>query len=343
MNGDFKENYFCAANSGRGFFSLYPQMIGRAERVYIVKGGPGCGKSRFLHRVAKEAEARGRRVTYYYCSSDPSSLDAVFIDERLLLLDGTAPHAVEASLPGARDDLVELGAFWDSSRLAERRGEIEGLAKRKSEAYSRAYDCLSAAASIGLAADKLVAPAVLTDKLKGAAERAVRALPESPAFSERAVLLGSFGMRGDVRLDSFFESADEYVSVTDHGGISHLFLGALYENAKRRGLSVSVSLDPLFPDRLDAIRFEDARLVYETGLRSEKRINMKRFLDGAAVASVKGELRELTELKRAALSGALGALTSAAEAHFELEKIYGETMDFAAKERFTDSFIGKIF
>ena len=70
---------------------------------------------------------------------------------------------------------------------------------------------------------------------------------------------------------------------------------------------------------------------------------MKRFLDGAAVASVKGELRDLTELKRAAVSGALGALSSAAEAHFELEKIYGEAMDFAAKERFTDSFIGKIF
>ena len=55
------------------------------------------------------------------------------------------------------------------------------------------------------------------------------------------------------------------------------------------------------------------------------------------------ELRELTELKRGAVSGALRALSSAAEAHFELEKIYGEAMDFAAKERFTDSFIGKIF
>ena len=343
MNGDFKENYFCAANSGRGFFSLYPQMIARAERVCIIKGGPGCGKSRFLRRVAVEAEACGKHVTCYLCSSDPSSLDAVFIDERLLLLDGTSPHAVEASLPGARDDIVDLGAFWDSAYLAKQRNTVESLGKRKSSAYERGYDCLNAAASIGLAADALVAQSVLADKLNAAAERAVRSLPTGDPFSERSVILGSFGMRGEVRLDSFFKSADEYVSVTDHGGIAHLFMGALYKCAKRRGLSVSVSLDPLYPDRIDAIRFDAARRVYEIGLRSEKRINMKRFIDGATIPSVRRELRELTELKRGAVSGALRALSSAAEAHFKLEKIYGEAMDFAAKERFTDSFIGKIF
>ena len=39
--------YFLGANSPSGFYSLYDQLISpeEARAVYILKGGPGCGKS----------------------------------------------------------------------------------------------------------------------------------------------------------------------------------------------------------------------------------------------------------------------------------------------------------
>ena len=45
-----KIQYFLGANSPTGFYSLYPELIQpeRARTIYILKGGPGCGKSTLM-------------------------------------------------------------------------------------------------------------------------------------------------------------------------------------------------------------------------------------------------------------------------------------------------------
>ena len=77
----FEVQYFLGANSPAGFYSLYDQMIDRtkARRLYILKGGPGCGKSTLMRRVAERAKAAGQEVEYILCSGDPDSLDAVIL------------------------------------------------------------------------------------------------------------------------------------------------------------------------------------------------------------------------------------------------------------------------
>ena len=67
--------YFLGANSPDGFYSLYDQMIDpvQARRIYILKGGPGCGKSTLMRRVAARAEELGQETEYIHCSGDPDS------------------------------------------------------------------------------------------------------------------------------------------------------------------------------------------------------------------------------------------------------------------------------
>lgn len=87
--------YFLGANSPSGFYSLYDQLIDleTARSVYLLKGGPGCGKSSLMRRVARHAEAAGCAVEYIICSGDPDSLDAIVIPElSAALVDATAPH-----------------------------------------------------------------------------------------------------------------------------------------------------------------------------------------------------------------------------------------------------------
>lgn len=87
--------YFLGANSPAGFYSLYHEMLPaeQAQAVYILKGGAGCGKSSFMRRIARHAEAAGLETVLVPCSGDPDSLDAVIIPQRqLALVDGTAPH-----------------------------------------------------------------------------------------------------------------------------------------------------------------------------------------------------------------------------------------------------------
>lgn len=87
--------YFLGANSPQGFYSLYDQLIdpAQARAIYILKGGPGCGKSSLMRRVAQRAEEMGEHVEYIHCSGDPDSLDAILLPARkTAIADGTAPH-----------------------------------------------------------------------------------------------------------------------------------------------------------------------------------------------------------------------------------------------------------
>ncbi|MBQ9980399.1 MAG: hypothetical protein IJP23_05020 [Oscillospiraceae bacterium] len=92
---EYKTNYFFGANSGAGFYPLTDYVVDFANlnRVYLLKGGAGCGKSTFMKKVAAAAEAAGERVEYYRCSSDPDSLDAIKIPGRkAVIADATPPH-----------------------------------------------------------------------------------------------------------------------------------------------------------------------------------------------------------------------------------------------------------
>ena len=97
-----KAEFFAAANSGRGFVSFYGKIFGREniKRRYLIKGGPGTGKSTFMKKVAEAAEDCGMSVERYRCSSDPNSLDGVIINKNVAVIDSTAPHAEEWVSPG---------------------------------------------------------------------------------------------------------------------------------------------------------------------------------------------------------------------------------------------------
>jgi len=111
--------YFLGANSPTGFYSLYHQLIDRetARAVYLIKGGPGCGKSSLMGRVARHAEAAGHTVEYIICSGDPDSLDAVYLPELgVALADATSPHVLEPKFPGVVEHYLDLGQYYDSAR-----------------------------------------------------------------------------------------------------------------------------------------------------------------------------------------------------------------------------------
>ncbi|MBQ4120809.1 MAG: hypothetical protein IJD35_02210, partial [Clostridia bacterium] len=53
-----ENSYFAALNSHRGFCSYFPVLFAPYRR-YIIKGGPGCGKSTLMKKIAQTAEEKG--------------------------------------------------------------------------------------------------------------------------------------------------------------------------------------------------------------------------------------------------------------------------------------------
>lgn len=343
-----KQVLFAAANSGRGFVSFYEEILNRSElqRRYIIKGGPGTGKSSLMRTVAEEAERREMTVEYYRCSSDPDSLDGIVLDGRIALLDGTAPHSVEPTLSGARDEIVNLGEFWDGERLAERYNEIVALTALKAEAYRRAYRFLSAAMEVDETNRELIRPFADMEKMRKAVARACRTLPDEQEFRLLPGLCDSFGMKGQVRLDTYEMQAKQLFVVDDLYGTGGLYLRLLLEQAQKKKCSVRVSYAPLSPDLPDAVLFEASGICYVLGEHGERepngRIRMRRFLNTEQLQTVKQEFRYHRRLSHALTDSALEALAAAGRYHMELEQIYASCMDFEAERRFCRSFCQKI-
>ena len=116
----FQRKIFLAANSPSGFVSFFDELYNpyRNCRAYIIKGGPGTGKSSFMKYIAVKAADRGYEAVLCPCSSDPDSLDGLIIkDLKTVIIDGTAPHTVEPVYPGACEEIINLGVFWNGDAL----------------------------------------------------------------------------------------------------------------------------------------------------------------------------------------------------------------------------------
>lgn len=72
-----EKHYFAAANTSAGFVSFFDALFDpkQLKKIYILKGGPGVGKSTLMKNAALAAQKNGFHPIFYHCSSDPKSLD----------------------------------------------------------------------------------------------------------------------------------------------------------------------------------------------------------------------------------------------------------------------------
>lgn len=172
---------FLGANTPEGFISLFDELYDPAEdwRAYIIKGGPGTGKSRLMRRVADELEQAGYTAQRVLCSSDPDSLDGVIFPQiRACIADGTSPHVIEPRFPGAVEELVNLGDYWDAEQLRVHAEGIRAAALKNSAYHQRCIGFLSAAGSLANDTLRIALECANTDKM-----------PHTP----RALLRGNLG------------------------------------------------------------------------------------------------------------------------------------------------------
>ncbi|WP_313802899.1 PRK06851 family protein [Cytobacillus sp.] len=139
MAGKIK-NYFAGGNTARGFYSLYDSNLQGLNRIFILKGGPGTGKSSLMKAIGTEWADKGYDIDYLHCSSDNDSIDGVLIPElKVGIVDGTAPHVIEPKAPGAIEEYVNLGEAWDSKVLANQKEKILRISMEVSRSFEAAY------------------------------------------------------------------------------------------------------------------------------------------------------------------------------------------------------------
>ncbi len=331
-----RDSYFIGANSEKGFI-LTPGGIFEEEnfdRVFILKGGPGTGKSTFMKKAAKDAEKKGHQTVRYYCSSDPSSLDALIIvtpDKRILIIDGTHPHIREMKYPGAVSEIINLSIMWDTEDLSSQTEIIKELTKRKSDCFKSTYKYLSAAAELSRSLVSISERFCNTDKMKAATERFISPYKRIEGAT-RKVYTEAFSMKGTVAIDTYFKIAKQTYYVSDFLGLSLLYMNNLSEKLSKENVSHTKIVSPVNSETVSGIFIEEAEILvthenYSERLPKGKKINMKRFVTEEYKA-FKGRYRFGEKCKNALLEGAADSLHLAEKYHFELENIYVSAMNF---------------
>ena len=124
--GGTARHVFPGGNTSLGFYSFSDQIIDHNfNRLFILKGGPGVGKSTLIKNVGKRLMEKGYDLEYHCCSSDKNSYDGLIAPTlKIAIFDGTAPHIMDPKYPGAVDEIVNLGAYWSEKGLIAKKEDI---------------------------------------------------------------------------------------------------------------------------------------------------------------------------------------------------------------------------
>lgn len=342
-----KKIFFAGANTSNGFVGSYSDIADerKLDRVYVIKGAAGTGKSTFMRKVAEACEKNGHTAERYLCGSDPDSLDCVVADGRIAVLDGTSPHMTDMQYPGCTSSIVDISRFWDNDILETNKEEVISCSTKKSAAYASAYRYIRAADQ--LEAERRCCAERIYDREKAAdfIERLLRKIKVKSFRDGRTVHRFNYGltMRGRWQVDLTDRDFSCGYSVTDAKGAAPLFMEQLAERITALGKSAVIYHMPIGNNVTAVSLGEEALITVKNRTADAKNINMLRFVsDDADARENYGRIKLAGKCEKACIDEAEELLASAARNHFRLEEIYKSAMDFPALMEYTNEITDEI-
>ena len=352
-------SYFLGANTPSGFYSLFSELHCPEEgwRLYILKGGPGTGKSTFMKKIAAVCDKKGLFCERIFCSSDPKSLDAVIIPSlKVSIADGTPPHTIEPVYPGVSEIIVDAGIFRDDKRLRENADEIISLTKENSLQHKKCVEFLLAAKSADNDTSSVVLPFLKIERLHKFSEKLADAKITSVSDGRGKLkkrFLSALTPEGVcVFRETFEKECENRIVLADpFGCASSMILKILSMRALDNGLDCIMCYCPMSPEfRPEHLMIPSLSLGFYTSNRihpedfsSSGHIDCLRFIDSDGLSRHKNRIAFNNRSRDEMLTAAIGKLENAKRIHDRLERLYIDAMDFDALNSYSEKIISDIF
>lgn len=342
----FIKHAFPGSNTHMGFYSYYHYLIPEdANRIFVLKGGPGVGKSSFMKKVGLFFQDKGYNIEFHHCSSDNNSLDGVVIPSlSVALVDGTAPHTIDPKFPGAVDEIIHLGDYWRCTNLEKNKTDIISSSKLVSAHFNRAYKYLGATKLI--LDDIIEKHRLYTDQAK------INLLyfniinevfcdlePTNNLGKERHLFGSALTPNGHIDYtESLLNNINKLYFIKGRIGTGKTsLLKKIYTYAINLGYDVEVYHTPLIPENIETIVISDLRVAFTTQKSCDKEIyktiNLNTFLDTEKLAKFDEEIEESSDYCTKLLGIAIDNIRLAKAEHDELEKFYVPNMYFDLIEK----------
>lgn len=338
-------NLFPGGNTPAGFISYYNYIIPPdANRIFILKGGPGTGKSTFMRRMGEAMAAQGYDIEFHHCSSDNNSLDGVVIPGlRVAFIDGTAPHIVDPKHPGCVDEILNLGEYWQEQGISAHKNDIMTCTAEINMHYQRAYRMLRAAKLIYDDSAAVYTEALDTAKTNRAASELIRQIftgqTQTGAGKTRKLFASAITPDGPVHyLASSVWCAEKCcVLYGEPGTGKSTLLQKVIDMANAQGFNTEIFFCPLDPQKpehvvipeLDtAITTSHEPHVYQGQTPPVTSLNMNDCLRPEIIEKRQADLLSNRQMFRELWEKTIAALKQSKLLHDQLETYYVPHMNF---------------
>ena len=308
-----EKHYFASANTGEGFICHFDSINNKSEPYFqfIIKGGSGSGKSTLMKKIAQHFLAKGEKVEYFYCSSDPQSLDAVrIVDRNISLIDGTAPHITEASFPGVTSEIFDVGKFVKPS-IKKYKNSILKNSQKKLECYNKAYKLLSGAKIVLDVGDSLEGTEIDNSRIIKTRNSILKniSLKKGKCHIERQLFLESFSNEGfvDVTTKNFYKKIVKFECL--NGEVQFIFKSIL-QKLESEKIEIIKFYNFLNPNKISALEINNILIIPKIIEKNNKKIEKNNILIKKILNNSKNYFLE------------------AKKWHKKIEEVYSKNMDF---------------
>lgn len=347
-------DFFLGALSPSGFTGWFAEAAADPDITpWLIKAGPGCGKStlmrRLLERDATDCRRDGSWIERIHCSSDPDSLDGVRMsDVKALVLDATAPHTLDCKFPDAAERLIPLYDALDHGYLVRHRAEILQIGREHARLMQQASAHWALACAV-LLRRRTLADAYLDEKKLAAftARLAARTMPARRGAvpgKQYTRVLSAPTPKGLVvfrQTVSQLASRTLYAIHDPYGASSSRMMAQLAEYARLNGYTAYVcrcasdqrnKIDHLFLPAL-GLGFVTSNPWHPMEFAHQKNIHATRFATQAPDSRQRRLLGYHKKLAFSLLEKTCEAQAAAKTLHDALEQYYVQASDFETVDR----------
>ena len=362
MSGNIR-NYFPGGNTSRGFYSYYQyiQEQKEANQIVCIKGGPGTGKSTFMRTIAEHFLEKGEDVDFFWCSSDPGSIDGILLKQRkTAFLDGTSPHITDPVTPGAVDTIIHLGEWWNEKELKQKKNHILKSNDTIKCWFSNAYNCLKAANEMRVMMKNIYQGAICAGEVYKTTADIIRkefacnpvSLSLGKCKKYFATAITPLGIVN--HMPSLIKSYKKIYCLNSAPGIETAdILKMISDSVVHRGISVEEFYCPMDPENnIEHLLIPEMEMAFITlndfhdmdmweCSAATNVIEMREFIDWNSVDKYSSAIRFAEEESERLINKAIMYLKKAKQEHDVLEGYYVPNMDFEKISELADEWIAK--
>ncbi len=350
-----ERHYFAGSNAAKGLSSYFESILNpeKLNHLYILKGGPGVGKSSFMRKFADKMKENNYSIDYIHCASDNVSLDGIIVHElKIAFVDGTAPHTIDPIIPGAADEIVNLGAFLDEQQLKKHKCQLIQINQTKSRLYKSAAKYFQAAAIISEEINSLYDQFIDNKKFNEMCNQAINKLfpvyfwsdkkgKIVKMFSEAYTANGFISYTG-----ALYQDKRVWAVVGEDTNYTSDLIGLIADEAVKRGYDIECCYRPLAADKLQHVYIPDLNLMIISAENSmhngyEEIFDIHSIMDMDKLKTHISEIENNLHIYDLLINKALNKLTEAKKQHELLEVFYINCMDFDGVNNCFDNILSK--